>query len=101
MPNTRKPTPRTIRQARDARDMSLQELRDQMMTFLPARLVPSVSKLNRMETGDTRKLDTLIVCAIARVLGCPVSSLSPEAAEELEAMRDLAEHTSPCITGRA
>jgi len=80
--------------------MAMSEVRDAMLGFLPARLVPSVATLSRMETGTTNKIDTIVLYSIARVLGCGLSSLSPEAEAELEAIRELVVQTSPCITAR-
>ena len=100
MPNSKPAAIRTIRETRLATGMSMNDVRDAMRDFMPARLVPTVATLSRMETGATAKLDTIVVCAMAKVLGCPVSDLSPDAAAELETMRYLVEHTSPCITAQ-
>ena len=90
----------TLRSARIAADMTLQDMRDGMLAILPKRLIPALSTLSRMETGYTHKVDTIVLYAAARVLGCKLSDLSVEAAVELETIRDLVVSTSPCITAR-
>ena len=48
----------------------MSDVRDGMLAILPKHLVPSLGKLSRMETGATASLDTLVLFAMARVLGC-------------------------------
>ena len=100
MPKPQPAISRTIREARLRTGMSMNDVRDAMRDIIPPRLVPTTATLSRMETGHTGKIDTIVLYAIAQVLGCGVADLSREAAEEVEAVRHLVEHTSPCITAR-
>lgn len=79
---------------------SLTDLRDALIAEgIPKRYVPSVATLSRMETkGDESSVDAIVIYGMSLVYGCRVSDLSMEVADELDAMRDLLAHASPCIT---
>ena len=91
-------TGQKIRAKREAKSMSLEALRDDLRDVLPKRFIPSSATLARIETGKIASVDTVLVVAVANVLGCGIGELSPEAADELDTLRHLLEHTSPCIS---
>lgn len=92
----------SLRTLRDSKGLSLQELRDELLFTIPRRFVPSVATLSRIETGKIRdkKVDTIIVYGLAKVLACKVSDLSTDAGEEFDAIADLVEQSSRCIAAR-
>lgn len=91
-------TGQKIRTMREDRGYSLEATRDELRTVLPKRFVPSAATLARIETGKIATVDTVLVVALANVLGCGIGELSQEAADEMDTLRHLLEHTSLCIT---
>lgn len=81
--------------------MSLGEARDAMLGVMPRRYVPSVATLSRMETGriEEKKVDGIVIFALADVYGCKLSDLSLMVADEAERVRDLLVRSSPWNNG--
>jgi transcriptional regulator with XRE-family HTH domain len=80
-----------VRQARKDAGLSVEKLRDRVMTQVPARYVPGVKTFYRLETGevDEASVDGILVVAIASVLGVRTSALSRAVADEQERLGDL------------
>jgi transcriptional regulator with XRE-family HTH domain len=89
-----------LRTHRQRLGLSLVEARDRLVMVMPARYLPSVATLSRMETGkiDERKVDGIVIHALAEVYGCKVRDLSPMVAAESERIRDLLVRASPWNT---
>lgn len=88
-----------MRAKREALGLSLSEARDRLLFAIPRRYVPSIKKLQRIETGevDETKVDGLIVYGLAMVYGCRVSDLSTVVADELKSVSDLLERQTRCV----
>lgn len=87
------------RAARNRAGLSLEKARDRLRDTIPARYVPSIKTLHRIELGEVpeEKVDGLLICGLARVYGCKISDLSPMVAQEYERLGDLLASSSPWI----
>lgn len=99
------PTPQyageLLRESRDAAALSLTDVRDWLVTRLPRRQVPSVSKLSRMERNLVPYAESVdLIYALCALYNLRISEVSQSAADELERSLDLLTSLSRWITIR-
>lgn len=89
-----------VRQARKDAGLSVEKLRDRVLTLIPARYVPGVKTFYRIETGAVAEenVDGILVVGIANACGVGISAISKEVAEEQDRVSDLLKSSLPCIT---
>lgn len=97
------PTPQyagaTLRDRREALDLSLTDVRDWLVTRLPKHKVPSTSKLSRMERNLAPYADIAdLIYALCALYNLRISEVSIPAAEELERSLDLLTSLEPWTT---
>lgn len=80
-----------VRQCRKNAGISVEKLRDRVLTLVPSRYVPGVKTFYRIEAGevDEAHVDGILVVGIANALGVRISALSQEVADENERLGDL------------
>lgn len=80
-----------VRQARKDARLSVEKLRDRVMTLVPARYVPGVKTFYRIEADevDEASVDGILIVGIANACGVRISALSQEVADENERLGDL------------
>lgn len=81
--------PTRLREIRTAAGLSVAEIRDGLRERLPRRHVPAVSTLSRVETGQIRTIDFVLLCALSQVLECSLDDLSVDASDDYEQIREL------------
>lgn len=86
--------------ARENSGLSLTEARDYLVRTVPARYLPSVSKLSRMENDliPERKWDGIVIYALSKAYGCRIGDISEMVAAEYESLNTLVVSASPWIT---
>lgn len=91
-----------IRAARKNTGLSVEKLRDRVLTLVPARYVPGVKTFYRLEDGevDEAKVDGILIIGIANALGVRISEISSAVADEHEKVGDLLASSSRWITTR-
>lgn len=89
-----------VKQCRKDAGLSVEKLRDRVMTLVPSRYVPGVKTFYRIESGevDEASVDGILVVGIANALGVRISALSQTVADENERLGDLLASSSPWIT---
>lgn len=89
-----------VRQSRKDAGLSVEKLRDRVLTLVPPRYVKGVKFFYRIETGevDEASVDGILVVGIANACGVRISALSQAVADENEKVGDLLASTSPWIT---
>lgn len=80
-----------MRKAREAAGLTLADATFVLRARLPNHVRPSLETIRRLETGFTseEKADPVIVAALAKAYGRPISELSPIAAEAVEQLRSV------------
>lgn len=73
--------------AREARQMTTDDVIDELKRQLPKTMVMSRTKLNHLERGVTAHPDPFDVERLAAIYGVTLASLSPELAAQVEAHR--------------
>lgn len=89
-----------VKACRKAAHISVEKLRDRVLTLVPARYVPGVKTFYRIESGEVAEenVDGILVVGIASALGVRISALSQEVADENERLGDLLASSLPWIT---
>lgn len=89
-----------IRHHRNQRGMSVEKLRDRVLTTVPARYVPGAKTFYRIEADEMPEdgVDGILITGIASVLGVRTSQLSQQVADENDQLGDLLGSSSRWIT---
>lgn len=88
-----------VRQARKSAGLSVEKLRDRVLTLVPRRYVPGVKTFYRIEAGEVAEenVDGILIVGIANACGVGISTISKEVAEEQNIVTDLLQSSLPWI----